>query len=230
MIDEEQDSLLEDQELDADPAEGSPDGSGRESDSHEDVEDEKDVSVLNKRLRDTQSAYHKKSEELKRIQSELDKVVGKVDLLATQATKKDEAPAEDPLSFLDDEELQTSLLDDGKNIAGALKKTVGALVGLLKSRDQYYDSRLKQGEAKSDPAYSKVLELRKDKDYEGFSDDQLMVIAKKLVVNSEAEEEEIPRDAYRGGAGRGSRVKTKPTSEFDKHVAYWDRKLGYDKI
>ena len=159
---------------------------------------------LQKRLKDTQRAFTKKSQEAAELRKKLDEMEqlkGEIKAIKELSVQKQETQKEkSPFEFLDEEETAQTLLDDPKNIISLQKKTLGGLAEILEKRDKALLSEIKKqlGSVVSDEGRAlakKVSELRKDNDYSAFTDEQLAVIAKKTIKTAPA------KDTYRGGMG-----------------------------
>lgn len=194
-----------------------------ESDDESDDKDsqDQDHQTTEKRLKDTQAALTRKAQENKELRTKYDELNGKLEILLRrqeEADKPKEETPEDDFGFLDNEEEQKTLLDDPKNVAGAIKKSVLAIGKTLSRRDQFLLNEVKKivGSAVTDEGKAinqRVAVLRRDADYGQFSDEQLQVIAKKQLL---AKAKKAGKDTYKGGfGGRGGYRGGTQTQEDD---------------
>lgn len=151
---------------------------------------------LEKRLKDTQAAFTRKSQENAELRRELSEIKGKLDAVIQLRGQRDEQNQPDPLAFLDDPKQVETLLDDPENVARGLKTVVGAFGRTLESRDAALLKAVKEIIANTgiqSPVAVKVAEMKKEKAYEGLPDNVLEKIALNL-VNSTASKSEDDED------------------------------------
>ncbi len=166
-----------------------------------------DSKITEKRLKDTQAAYTRKSQEHAELQKKYAALEGKVDLLLQQSQSKPESKPENPFGFLDDEKEVETLLEDPKNVANAFKKVIGTLPDIFERRDKVLISEMRKmfGSVATDEGRevaAKVAKLRQDSEYDSFTDDQLTVLAKKSL-----KAQAVKKDKFKGGVGgSGGRV------------------------
>ena len=220
----------DDLELEDEPAtpddDDSPDSEDEVVDTDSDPKDsdEPESKITEKRLKDTQAALTKANQanaELRKKVSEVDELKGKLDLLLQQQREK-QAPTEEvnEFGFLDDEKETATLLDDPKNVASMLKKTLSGLAGILQKRDQHIIDQVRSmvdSTASDDgrAVRAKISELRKDDDYKVFSDEQLTVLAKKQIA---AASKKGAKDKFRGGPGSSNGYRTGRVEDVDDAV------------
>ena len=197
----------EEQELEDDEIiEGEDEAPEEQPDEQSDESDDtaEEPAKLQKRLKDTQRAFTKKSQEAAELRKKLDEMEqlkGEIKAIKEMSVQKQEPQKEkSPFEFLDEEETASTLLDDPKNIISLQKKTLSGLAEILERRDKAMLSEIKKqlGNVVSDEGRAlakKVSELRKDNDYSAFTDEQLAVIAKKTIKPAPS------KDTYRGGMG-----------------------------
>lgn len=182
--------------------------------------------VLEKRFKDTQRKLTEVATEKAQLAERLARLEGRLD----ERLGNDKTEEPDPFSFLNDEDAE--LLDDPKNVRNLIKKTVGALAGVLGVRDQALYSRVAAELEKRDPTVremrDKIEELREDGDYAEFSDRQLAVIAKKQLGRKKDDEEDD--DGFRGSVGGGRKTATKKRDPVDSEVDAMMKKIGYDRF
>lgn len=197
----------------------------------EDSQGDPKGATLEKRFKDTQAKLTKTATEKAELEKSLAQLTGKVDALVSMSNKSEtREAAEDPFKFLDDEEEVNNLLDDPKNVAKALKRTLAGIARVLEDRDRFVLGEIDRRDPTVREVREKVEELRKDSDYQGFSDKQLAVIVKKgLVKAPKADEEEDDDDGFRGGVGGGRKVAVARKRDKDAEVTSWMKKLGYDR-
>lgn len=188
----------------ADSSETPEGGSGVAEDLPDDVE------VLKQRLKDTQKAFHSTREELSKTTRELDKLSGKVEVLANQKAPT-EAEIKDWLEEFSDEDIQAN---PAKN-KEIIKKLRGELGGVFKARDEWLMSQVKtmidKSRSMQDIDVEAIEKLKADPDYEGFSEEQLAVIAKKTAKPAQ----KLPPSI--GGRRQGSSAEV---SDITKHPLY----------
>jgi len=144
---------------------------------------------------DTKEAFTKASMEKAELMGRLKA------LEETQAAK----PAEpDWLEQID----TNALKEDPVAMRDALIKLRGEVANALRMRDDMYESRLKTLDPSIVAMKDKIAELKQDTDYQGFSDAQLAVIAKKGNKKSETH-------TPQGGVGGGRRAATSASSDDD---------------
>lgn len=171
-----------------------------------DKADEKDseaseLEVIKKRLKDTQAAFTRKSQENSELKNRMSALEGKLEGVIATQHKPAEPKPENPFSFLDDEKQVETLLEDPKNVANAFKRVLGTLPDIFERRDKVLISEMKKmfGSVATDEGRevaAKVARMRQDSDYEAFSDEQLATLVKKSMKAQAAK-----KDKFRGGVG-----------------------------
>lgn len=195
----------DDLELEVESDAGGDDDAPEQDESVDDQDSQdQDPKITEKRLKDTQAALTKKNQELSDFKSKFDSLNGKLELLLQQQQQKDK-PADEKgeFDFLDNEDEQKALLDDPKNVALALKKVLAGLGKTLEKRDAFMLGEVKKmvsaNTSDEGRAVSQVVsKLRQDADYQGFSDEQLAVMAKKQIA---AKAKSKTTDNFKGSAG-----------------------------
>ena len=144
-----------------------------------------DVEVLKQRLKDTQKAFHTTRAELSKTKSELDKLSGKVEVLTQREPTEQETK-----DWLDSEFADEEIQANPAKSKEIIKRLRGEVGGVLKARDEWILGHVKQliekAKSSSPELDEAIQKLREDSDYEGFSDEQLSVIARKTVKPSAA--------------------------------------------
>lgn len=145
-----------------------------------------------KRLADTEAALKERQREFHEVSRQLAELRGQTSVLMQQ-----QAGGVKQQDVLDDEKLVTALRDDPSKILETLKaeriRMQQQVVQLLESRDQYWKGELLKVDPEVAAMRNQIAELRKDPDFEDFSDAQLARLAKKNVVK--------PNREYRGAPG-----------------------------
>lgn len=156
-------------------------------------------SGLEKQLKDTQAKLTQVFQERAELRERLAKLEGAVEA-GVSARQPEEQPH--PLQRFTDEEWQSKLLDDPKNVSAALMDTLKFVSEVLDNRDKAFNEKFQelQTAVKSqDPelrgAREQLDTLRSDPKYKGLPDEVLLTIAK----NSVGEE-----GGYKGGPGSRS--------------------------
>lgn len=229
-MDEKDDIRTQDEDTELPEIDGEADGSAPE-DQDSQTDDQKESATLEKRFKDTQAAFTRIAQEKKALEKELAEVKGKVDaVIAMRGVNEERETEPAPFSYLDDDEAVGSLLDDPKNVRDAMKKVVSDVAKILDLRDRAILGELERRDPTTRELGSKIAELRKDPDYEGFSDRQLAVLAKKQITRIEQPDEADDDDGFVGSVGGGRRVARRPANAADKEIAMWEKRLGYDRI
>lgn len=147
--------------------------------------------TLDKRLKDTQRKLHEVTQERAKEKQELIERLARLEgaLQATQV--RPEPQPEDPLAFLDDQELKEKFFDDPERPIGAMKRVASEIGKILPMRDQALLARMEQMIAERmsakqvDPAIRDTMDsLRKDPDFAQMDDKTLAIFAKKLKPKS----------------------------------------------
>lgn len=212
------------------PDEG-PESAKADKDSPE--SEDQDPTVLSKRLKDTQKKFTQIAQEKAELARQFAMLTGRVDEISRSREKKTEEVS--PFAYLDDEKTVGELLDDPKNVRDVLKRTLGVIADMVQTRDQALLGRMVQEIESRDPTIrevkAKIEELKQDPDYDGFSDRQLAVIAKKNVgVKREETVEEDEDDGFRGSAGSGRKpVRKSKRDPVEDEVDRLMAKMGYDE-
>ncbi len=171
-----------------------------------------DNEPADKRLADTQRAFHESREEAKALRDRLAKMEGMMEVMAA-APKATPADQPDPFAEVDDEAFWSDIYDDPKKLQRLTKKQIevfgSTILADRKAREAAEQriekmerslAELREGVNKPDPATAaKIEQLRQDPDFKGVPDDVLAKIAKKLPVPS----------GYGGGPPSGGRVSVK---------------------
>jgi hypothetical protein len=162
------------------------------------------------RLKNTRDELLRKSQENADLKRKLDELSGKIEGVIQMAQTKSEQKEEaNPFSFLDDEATLDNLYEDPKNMAKVLKQMVGYIGQTLSARDkallEEVQNRVKEVDPERKRLAAKVAELRNDSDFSSFTDEQLIVLAKreaaKAAKDDDKDEDTQVRDGYRGGIG-----------------------------
>jgi predicted nucleic acid-binding Zn-ribbon protein len=170
---------------------------------------------VKKALKDTQASYTRSRQELADTRREIEEL--RRQLATVQATSEKREPTPDWIDELKPEDLAA----DPENQKQALKRLRDEMAGVLQYVVQQTDAKLKSQHPEMIALAEQIAELKKDRDYAGFSDDQLMVIAKKTKVEKPKEDEDTldadgsPMLTHRGGSVRRS-VDIKKSALFRK--------------
>jgi len=170
---------------------------------------------VKKALKDTQASYTRSRQELADTRREIEEL--RRQLATVQATSEKREPTPDWIDELKPEDLAA----DPENQKQALKRLRDEMAGVLQYVVQQTDAKLKSQHPEVIALAEQIAELKKDRDYAGFSDDQLMVIAKKTKVEKPKEDEDAldadgsPMLTHRGGSVRRS-VDIKKSALFRK--------------
>ena len=181
-------------------------------------------STEEKRVRDAQAALTKKSQEAAQLKSEVDTLKGQVETLIKMGRQPETPQPPQRKNILEDEERLTTLLDDPKNVAMLLEEQKREILETLVLRDRAFYEELDKRDPSVRQLKGKIEELKKDPDFDGFSEMQLAVLAKKQIGTSREEPEEID-DGFRGSPAGGRRVEAKSKTETDRETESWMRKL-----
>jgi hypothetical protein len=162
-----------------------PEGDLAEETTADETQDENETdgeeTGVKKALKDTKVAYTQSRQELADAKREIDELRRQfADMRATTAKPE---PTPDWLDELKPEELAA---DPGVQ-KQALKRLRDEMAGVLQYVVQQTDAKLKSQHPEVIALAEQIAELKKDRDYAGFSDEQLMVIAKKTKVEKEPE-------------------------------------------
>ena len=176
-----------------------------------------------KRIQDLQTlllkANQEKAEVTRSLGERIAELSGKVDAVM-QGRALEPTEGENLFEFLDDPKAEEDLFGDAKNVIGLQKKTVAALAKVLQSRDSHYEGLLRGLEAKIeelDPdrltLKDRIAELKQNPDYKGFTDKQLVVVAKNM--KEPAKEDRFAGSP--GGSGAG-RIRAKPDDAQEAEI------------
>lgn len=198
--------------------------------SRQDDTDKADGDIA-KRLKDTQAAFTKASqeraEERKRadaLEQRLAQMEGMLTVLKDRpaAPEKQEVQT-NPFEFLDDPYIKERFYEDADVPIKAMKQTVDIIGRALVARDLEWTETLKKFKDellnqvnRPDPAIAaKIVELRKDPELANLDDKALAILAKRLPATETAERREYP-----GAAPSGSRRPAPPASDpaWDKAI------------
>lgn len=190
-----------------------------------------DPAKLQKRLKDTQKAYHEAARERAELKKVVEKLQTQVETVISMGSQKQaDEPPDNPFAFLDEETLQEKLLEDPKNVTQVIKQVISRMAQVMEVRDRALLGEMERRDPSVAQMRDKINKLREDPDYSEFSDRQLVILAKKqLTKKAEKKEEDDP---YPGPMGGGRRVSTSQGSENDpmeREIAQWEKRLGYDK-
>jgi hypothetical protein len=161
-------------------------------------------SGVEKQLKDTKAKLtqvtQERAEESRAMTERIARLEGQ--LSAMSAPK--ETQADDPLKFLDDEDLREKFFEDADKPISAMKTLAKVIGNAMVARDQYWREELDKVRTALDrpepSVVEKVAELKADPDFAGLDNKALMVFAKRMLKEPEAE------GGYKGGPGGGSRV------------------------
>lgn len=141
-----------------------------------------------KRLADTEAAIKERQREFHELSQKLAELKGQV----SEMTRQNQPVVKDTL---DDEGLAAKLRDDPSAVIAIIKERERAqlaqVAGVLEARDRYWQEQIEKSNPEVIAMREKIAELKKDPDLQGFTDQQLAIMARK----SE------PRAKYRGAPG-----------------------------
>lgn len=184
-----------------------------------------------KRVKDAQAALTRANQEKAELKKRLELLDAKLDGVLHATQKPKDEP--NPFGWIDDEKELEEVYSDPKNLAKREKRMLQTLVQVLETRDSALTEMLLSEVKKVDPTRrelaEKVAELREDPDYEGFSEDQLVVLARKAAKSERKEtvEENVQRDNFRGSAGGSRRVYVpKPKKPSEEEERMYKRLIG----
>jgi len=206
------------------PDEGHPDG--RPDDGTQaldgDPGDQSNGSQFEKRYNDLRSLTDRVGTENATLKRELAEMRGQMSVLLAQRTKDEQPEVDDVFKSWGTDQFKEEVDAEPSKMATYVKDALGKLVGAIQERDRLYEAALRelQGDVvgrfeKLDPAYQehseKIAELRRDSDFAGMSDKQLLKIIR--VQNGEQVVEAPPSGPSGRSPRSGSSVKiTKETA------------------
>jgi len=153
-------------------------------------------SIQEKRLAGTEKALQERQREFHEVSRQLAEVKGQMSVL----TQQNQPVVKD---VLDDESIAAKLRDDPSAILGLMKQKLAEqqsqFASVLEARDRFYQEQIGKSNPEVIAFKDKIAEFRKDPDLQGFSDQQLVIMAKKSA----------PRQSYRGAPGGQRTVQNK---------------------
>lgn len=199
---------------------------GEGSDSQGSTETDADQG---KRVKDAQAALTKANQRAAESEKKLVELEAKLDTVLKMRPPEQKPPPENPLKWMDEPEFVEGLLDDPKNVQGALKRMVDFFGQTLEMRDRALFHEIETRDASVQSLRGKIAELKKDPDYEGFSDKQLATIARKQEQQAAPPDDGDDDEPVRGGPGGGSAPRGKRQTEQEREVQGWMRRLYKDE-
>jgi len=211
------DGTLAEDGLEVDPAtelslqdDGELDGGGEEPKGTE------------KALRDAKAELTRKSQESAEYRDKLMRLEAQMEVLLKQGGNGGAAPKNepDPMSFIYDEEFTSTILDDPKNVAKAVRatyETVGKryndLIDYVQGQFEKMRGEMEQRSPERQSLQAEIAKLKEDPDYATLPDAALVVIAKKQRKAGGDQQ----RREYPGGPIQGRRASASPMDrEIDR--------------
>jgi hypothetical protein len=118
-----------------------------------------------------------------------------------------------------------ALIDDPKNIAGAMKKLKAGIAKVIMARDAFFTEELRKRDVQ--PLQGKIEELRKVPEFADLGEEVLARMARAGVITKTPEAPPKPEDKFRGVPGGGRRVPSAGGKAMDDAVNAELVKLGY---
>lgn len=163
------------EELDSVNSPGQQEEVVNEGSSEETQPELTDEEKAEKRKADTEAAIRERQAEFTKLSQQVAELRGQLSIISDQRQSKQE----DEVDWLDDETFREKITEDPQEVANALKRMRTEFVQVLRMRDQ----ALKAEMLRTNPVYEELEKeaekLSKDPDYNGFSFEQLITIAKK---------------------------------------------------